>query len=41
MAIETAQNNKPPLQTRPFMSIDDRIGLLIELDKQGFKIVKK
>ena len=41
IAIENAQNNKPPLQTRPFMTIGDRISLINELEKQGFKIVKK
>jgi hypothetical protein len=32
IAIENAQDNKPPLQTRTFID---------ELEKQDFKIVKK
>ena len=40
IAVETAQNDKPPLQTNPFNSIGDRIRLITELEKQGFKIVK-
>ena len=40
IAIENAQNNKPLFQTRPFMSIGDRIILITELEKQGFTIVK-
>ena len=39
-ACLNAWDKKPPLRENPFQTIGDRIVLIQELEKQGFKIVR-
>lgn len=39
-ALYNALDKAPPLQKNPFQTIGDRIVLIEELEKKGFKIVK-